>query len=123
MLAVLIDDEPAVLDTLKMLLEMIGFEVLAVASADEALAGLGRIDTSPDIIISDYRLADNQVGTDAIRLIQESAGASIPGIIITGDTSPDRIQEAQESGNLLLHKPIRAKTLKNEIFGLLGDVS
>ena len=30
----------------------------------------------------------------------------IPGILITGDTAPDRLKEAQESGFVLLHKPV-----------------
>ncbi len=123
MLAVMIDDEPAVLETFQLLLEMMGFEVIAAASADEALAGLGRNDTTPDIIISDYRLANNLLGTDAIHSIQDFLGTPVPGMIITGDTSPKRIEELQNNGFRLIHKPVRAQELKKEIFDFLGGAS
>jgi AmiR/NasT family two-component response regulator len=37
--------------------------------------------------------------------------APVPAIIVTGDTSPDRIREAQASGYPLLHKPLDADQL------------
>lgn len=120
---VLIDDEPDVLDSFKMLLECFEFEVLAAESAADAIAGLRERDRVPDVVVADYRLADRKLGTDAIRLISEVSGASIPGIIVTGDTSPERIQEAFESGFRILHKPVRAESLKDEIHNVLGWVS
>lgn len=119
MLAVLIDDEPTVLEAFQLLLGLIGFEVIAAPSADEAVAALREGDQTPDLIVSDYRLADNKSGIEAIREVHEIVGATVPGMIITGDTSPARIKEIQESGFRLIHKPIRAKDLKAEIFDLL----
>jgi two-component system, sensor histidine kinase len=31
---------------------------------------------------------------------------------MTGDTAPERLREAQESGHHLLHKPVQAMTLR-----------
>lgn len=120
---IVIDDEPEVLETFTMLLEFLGFEVLAAASAKDAMAALQQAGKTPVAIIADYRLAGGEVGTDAIHRIQEALGAAIPGIIITGDTSPERIKEAHASGFRIVHKPMQAETLKSEIDTVLDRVS
>ena len=117
---VVIDDEPAVLDTLKMLLEFLDYGVIAAPSAEAALTMLDQTGLAPHLVLADYRLADDKVGTDAIRLIQQMVGMAIPAIIITGDTSPERIKEANESGFRILHKPAQVETLKAEIEAALG---
>ena len=38
--------------------------------------------------------------------------ANIPAILITGDTSPERMREAYTSGYPLIHKPVRPATLR-----------
>lgn len=60
----------------------------------------------PQILISDYRLRDNQTGTQAIELLREALGKTTPALLITGDTGPDRLREARNSGVPLLHKPV-----------------
>ena len=43
----------------------------------------------------------------------------IPGMLITGDTAADRLKEAQESGFLLLHKPVPNHRLRASIAHLI----
>jgi CheY-like chemotaxis protein len=63
------------------------------------------------MILADYRLGENVTGVAAIRAIQRLLAQPVPAVIITGDTSPDRIREAQASGYPLLHKPLEASAL------------
>ena len=49
------------------------------------------------------------------RLRSEYNDDEIPGMLITGDTAPDRLREAQESGLLLLHKPVNNSRLRTAI--------
>ena len=70
-------------------------------------------DWQPDIILVDYRLRNNQTGADAIKAINECLNTNTPAIIITGDTAPDRIQEAKKSGYPILHKPIQPARLRS----------
>ena len=44
--------------------------------------------------------------------IRAACGKAVPGIIITGDTAPDRLREAQASGYHLMHKPVRPPKLR-----------
>lgn len=109
-LIVVIDDDPDILLAMRLALEDAGHAVVAAAAADEALAGLaGR---QPDAIVADYRLQHGRTGSEAIRLINQHSARAVPGILVTGDTSPERLREARASGFQLLHKPIRPEALR-----------
>ena len=40
-------------------------------------------------------------------------------MLITGDTAPDRLQEARESGLILLHKPVAEIKLRATVGNLM----
>ena len=70
----------------------------------------------PVLIICDYRLRAHEDGIRAIeRLRSEYNDDEIPGMLITGDTAPDRLREAEESGLSLLHKPVSNSRLRASI--------
>src|ERR1700722_15560480 len=43
----------------------------------------------------------------------------IPAVLITGDTAADRLREAQESGLILLHKPVAEIKLRATVGNLM----
>jgi CheY-like chemotaxis protein len=102
-LVLVIDDEAAVRESMKLLLEGWGYTVVVAASGDEALHLL---DCAPAAIIADYRLRDEETGDNAIRQIQTEWGNDIAALIVTGDTDPERLRMAQQSGFAFLHKPV-----------------
>lgn len=110
-----IDDEPMVLYGLTLVLEQLGWEVVAAASAEEAVQRLRAGRKSPDVIIADYRLRDCRTGAEAIRAVHAMTGRAVPALLLTGDTSPDRLKEARRSGFTLLHKPISIGELNNQL--------
>jgi CheY-like chemotaxis protein len=65
----------------------------------------------PDLLIVDYRLQGQTTGTEAAGEIFALLKRALPVIILTGDTSPERLREASASGYLLLHKPIDPERL------------
>ena len=81
-------------------------------SGDEALALLNGENVMLDLIIADYRLREERTGREAIAALRNKVNANLPAIIITGDTAPDRLREAQASDALLLHKPVTATELQ-----------
>lgn len=105
-----IDDEAAVREAMTLLLEEWGYHVLAVESADTALAVLNQ---APQAIVSDYRLRGEATGAEAIRRVQDAWGAAIPALLVTGDTAPERLQAAKDSGYPLLHKPVAPARLRS----------
>jgi len=102
-LVLIIDDEEAVRESMKLLLDGWGYTVIAVSSGEEALSAL---DCAPAAIIADYRLRDDETGVKAIRQIQARWGNDIHALIVTGDTDPQRLRQAQQSGFALLNKPV-----------------
>lgn len=104
-----IDDEESVRAGMLHLLRDWGCECEAAESIEKALA-LARIH-APDLVISDYRLREQRTGIEAIAALRGLLGDALPVVLITGDTAPDRLREAVDSGIPLLHKPVSPSQL------------
>jgi CheY-like chemotaxis protein len=94
------------------LLQSWGCIAATAESGQGALARLAELGQIPDLIVSDYRLADGKSGIETIELLRGALGVSAPAFLISGDTAPERLREASASGFLLLHKPVPAMTLR-----------
>lgn len=106
-----IDDEPQVLQGMRHMLEGWGCKVILAESTRDALKAIAITDFLPELIVSDFRLADNQDGIDAVAAIRESLESNVPAIIISGDTSSERLKQVKKTGLLFLHKPVAADEL------------
>ncbi|UCL88974.1 ATP-binding protein [Pseudomonas sp. HS-18] len=114
-----VEDQYDVLHALCNLLEVWGHRVYPGTSA--LLACQRHIEASHlghapvDLILTDYRLGEGQTGADAIRRIRSYLSRRVPALIVTGDTSPERLREAAASGSQLLHKPLDTDQLRAAI--------
>lgn len=106
-----IEDEEMIRIGLQMLIEDMGCTAMTASSKEEAISTVTEHGT-PDLIIADYRLQAGRLGTDAVKAVQALCGTAIPAMIITGDTAPERIQEAAASGFILAHKPVTPDRLQ-----------
>jgi CheY-like chemotaxis protein len=113
-----IDDEAAIQEGMKALLTGWGHSVVTAGSCAEMLEYATTFVTTPNLIISDYRLRDNEDGIAAIERLRTEFNSDIPAILITGDTAPDRIREAVISDCLLMHKPVSDSRLRGAIGNL-----
>jgi two-component system, sensor histidine kinase len=75
----------------------------------------------PDIIISDYRLSNNENGIDAIAALRTAARRQVPACLISGDTDPGLSQAAKRAELSLLHKPVRPAKLRSLLRRLLPN--
>jgi len=106
---------------MKSLLESWGYDAIIAGSGDELLEKIANCPDRPALIICDYRLREHEDGIRIIeRLRDEYNDDEIPGMLITGDTAPDRIREAAESGLLLLNKPVANSRLRAAITHLVA---
>jgi two-component system, sensor histidine kinase len=114
-----IDDDPNILEAMRVLLE--GWQSLPILADSEATAvdHLNGPDALPDMLIVDFRLRDGVRGTEVIRRLRAHINHSVPAIIVTGDTAPERLQEVTTAGFLLLHKPVKPAKLRLAIQHLL----
>jgi len=120
-LVVVIDDEVAIREAMATLLGGWGHEVITAGSGDDAIKRLATCTISPDLIISDYRLRNGETGAEVIERLRSEYNDTIPAMLITGDTAPDRLAEAQASGLLLLYKPVSNGRLRAAIVNLVGQ--
>ena len=118
-LIVIIDDDALVLDAMRGLLRSWGCRVVCGESETAVLAELARDGKDPDLIISDYRLADGRTGIEAIERLRGALDAAIPAFLISGDTGPERLREAGARGYHLVHKPVPPMTLRTTLNRLL----
>jgi len=105
----LVDDDEEVRTGTKQQLQTWGFECDAVESIEAAI----EVATAhpPTIIVSDYRLRGNRTGTEVVAALRDAVNPRLPALLITGDTAPERIKEANSSGIPLLHKPVAPSEL------------
>ena len=109
LLVLVIDDEPSIRKAMTVLLKTWGHEVVAVSSLSEALQ---ENKLKPDAIIADYRLINEKTGIEAIQSIHRLWGKGIPALIVTGDSAPELLREAQSSGYAFMHKPVNSAKLR-----------
>ncbi|MCB8839293.1 PAS domain-containing hybrid sensor histidine kinase/response regulator [Aurantimonas sp. VKM B-3413] len=108
-----IDNEAAIRDGMRVLLEGWGCTIAAFGSAEEALQAVGESGgTSPDLALVDYHLDGGTTGFDAVRALRARLGAEFPAILVTADRSPFVRDEALELGIHVLTKPLKPASLR-----------
>ena len=112
-----IDDDEAVRLGMQSLLHSWGCQCITAESSADALECLE--DITPDIIITDFRLRHEETGKQVLQALRAYLGTSVPAIIMTGDTSPQRLRDAQSTSALLLHKPVSTGQLRDAMVQLV----
>jgi PAS domain S-box-containing protein len=112
----LVEDEPDVRDTIRRQLESLGHDVLAAASAAEALQLL-KARNAPDVLLTDVVLGTGMSGVD---LVDAARGQwpDQPVIFMSGYATVPDAQRIRESGAPLLSKPLTISQLE----GAVNDV-
>jgi two-component system, sensor histidine kinase len=118
-LILVIDDDPVIQSAMRSLLSSWGHDAIVAGSGAEMLDRIPTGSRRPDLIICDYRLRDGEKGIGVIKRLQSNYNERVPAVLITGDTASDRLQEAQESGLVLLHKPVAQIKLRATVSNLM----
>jgi len=113
-----VDDEVAIQEAMTTLLTGWGHSVVTAGSGVEMLDLAASFLMRPDLIISDYRLRNEENGIVTIERLRIEFNEDIPAILITGDTAPDRIREAMASDCFLMHKPVSNARLRAAIVNM-----
>ena len=109
----LLDDERDIGEAVAALLDTHGIECVVVtdeAGAERALADARAVHQPFEALLCDSRLAEGADGLDAAVRLRERADG-LPVLLVTGETSPERLQRVRESGVPVLFKPASATAL------------
>ncbi|CAO3417466.1 PAS domain-containing hybrid sensor histidine kinase/response regulator [Azospirillum doebereinerae] len=113
-LVLLVEDDAVIRMALGMMLEGWGYRILEAGTASEAT---GHLDDGavPDLVLTDYRLPDSATGLMVMDTVRRRLARDVPGVLLTGDTSPERLHEAVNAQCALLHKPIQPFALRDTV--------
>jgi DNA-binding NtrC family response regulator len=113
-----VDDEPNVLVTYRLILQQQGYEVSAALSSEEARQAL--TEKAIDLLLCDLSLEKQESGFDVIDFAHRGNPA-MPTVLLTGYATPEANERADKLGIPVLFKPIDIKELLETISGLLRE--
>jgi CheY-like chemotaxis protein len=60
-------------------------------------------------------LRNNEDGIALVAGLRAMLGRELPALLVTGDTAPERVRQAQHSGLRALYKPVKVHDLVEEL--------
>jgi DNA-binding response OmpR family regulator len=114
----LVDDEVAVLLTLKAVLEISGFEVDTAASAKDARLKLKNREYA--MIITDMRMEHDEAGAEVIQAARAAEYHPAIALLTAFPVAEEDWQELETDTVEVLMKPMHTKVLLQQIEGLLA---
>jgi two-component system nitrogen regulation response regulator NtrX len=111
-----IDDDAAIRDSIRMILEYEGYDCLLSPTAQEGLAAIEK--QTPDIVFLDIKMPGMD-GLEALAKIKQIDGA-LPVVMISGHGTTSTVVEAMKAGAVdFIDKPVARErllvTIKNEL--------
>ncbi len=110
-LVAVIDDDPAVRNSLKFSLELEGFSVTTYRDGTSALVGPDMQQT--DCLIIDYKMPDMN-GLDLLRRLR-ALNIGVPAILITTNPSRSLYHMAKLAGVPIVEKPLLGNALNERV--------
>jgi len=111
-LALVVDDDADIRAGMTQLLTGWGLRVISAEGLADLLPQLMGLQAPPCLLICDYRLRGGEDGLSVASALQDLFNDDLPVILVTGDTSPERLRQASASGHVLLHKPVSPLALQ-----------
>ena len=105
-----VDDQQENLDALQTLLEKWGVSTVLADNWDDAITQADIF--SPQILLMDYQLGNDQNGLDLIDAIRQHLDIVIPASLVTATHDEDLVQRCKDQGVNYLSKPIKPAKLR-----------
>ncbi len=112
----IVDDDPAIVDAMMELMTAFDVNVITANNGPEALTKIEE-GIKPDFVISDYRMPEMN-GVELVTKIRAIYDEDLPVVIMTGDTSAAKIEDANLPNCTVLHKPINI----NQMLSLIESI-
>ncbi len=106
-----IDNEPTIVEGMRVLLESWGCHPLGAANAEQAIRITEQAQGKIDLILVDYHLGRTN-GISLVTDLRRRMRRNVPAILITADRSPEVADQALAHDIHLLRKPVRPAALR-----------
>ncbi len=111
----LAEDDEVIRQALLGLLEQWGHAVVAVDTLEQARERVAMGQFVPQLVLTDYQLAQGASGLELIRLVREVCQCpALPAILVTGSLEVP-LDPAEPSPPRVLHKPLRPRELREAL--------
>ncbi|QFU15563.1 PAS domain-containing hybrid sensor histidine kinase/response regulator [Microvirga thermotolerans] len=111
MRVLVVDNEPAILEGMRLLLKNWGCEVWTASDLEGAHGVLKAQRANPDAIVADYHL-DEGDGLDLIKTLRWKTQVDTPAVLVTADRTP-AVRDAAAAMNVhVLNKPVKPAALR-----------
>lgn len=114
----IIEDDPAVRGSLELLLGGSGYDAVGVGRGEEGVALVENGQISPALVIADHTLPGVLSGVEAAERIR-GRGGKVPGLILTGEPSREKLDRYSTLGLSWLQKPVKAEDLLERVRDLV----
>ncbi len=118
-----IENDPAVLEAMRALLERWSCEPLLVKDLADLDHVLGKPDCRPNIVLADYHLDHGSCGLDVVDTLRSRVRHDLPAVVVTADHSPVIEREARSKGCEVLRKPVKPAELRALMRHLLSQAN
>ncbi|MDO6443640.1 NahK/ErcS family hybrid sensor histidine kinase/response regulator [Marinobacter sp. 2_MG-2023] len=115
-----IDNEPAILASMKLLLERWGCLVITSTDEHRALDYLRETNTMPAAVLADYHLDGGKTGWQAIEAVRKLLGTRLPAALVTADCSDELRRQMRAQHLPILNKPVKPNRLRALLTSLLS---
>ncbi len=104
-----VEDDPVVLDSMRMMLMAHDYDVISVADGEAALRAVEFDGVTPDLLIVDFHLGHGMNGTDVAERITRALKYPMPVVLLTGDAANAYVPWITKAPVWLLPKPVDAR--------------
>lgn len=105
----IIDDDLTIVDSMVELISVFDCQVMTAENGPEAIKHIEN-GLKPDLIITDYRMP-GMTGVETVINIRAMLSEDLPVVIMTGDTSAQKIKDANLQHCTVMHKPVNVDQL------------
>jgi CheY-like chemotaxis protein len=113
----IVDNDVHILAAVQDLMRSWGHQVIVAKDLDEALTKAVRHADEIELVLVDFHLGDQATGVDAALMLRRLFKRELPLVLLTGDTSSEVSQRAEQAGVRVVYKPVRPATLQGIIEG------
>lgn len=111
----IVDNDAHILAAIQDLMRSWGHQVIVAKDLDEALSKAVRHAEEIELALVDFHLGDQATGLDAALMLRRLLKRDLPLVLLTGDTSSEVSQLAQQASVRLVYKPVKPATLQGII--------
>jgi two-component system CheB/CheR fusion protein len=119
----IIEDDPALRDSLELFLRANGHSPAAAADGHEAIRLVEREAVRPDLVIVDYNLPGGLTGLQVMARLREKLGHDVSTLVLTGDISTQALTDIAAQGYEQRSKPVTAEELTGLVQRLLSTTA